>query len=123
MLEHLVLRNLLEKIDAKLNSRQHGFRKGLSCETQICATMHDILHSTDTHQTFHAAVLDFTKAFDRVPHALLMKKLSEIADLDEYILHWISNFLTNHTQRVVLQGHTSDLLPVTSGVVCHKDQF
>jgi len=60
--------------------------------------------------------LDFTKAFDRVPHALLMKKLSEIADLNEYILHWISNFLTNHTQRVVLQGHTSDLLPVTSGV-------
>jgi len=49
MLEHLVLRNLLEKIDAKLNNRQHGYRKGLSCLTQICATMHDILHSTDTH--------------------------------------------------------------------------
>ena len=82
MLEHLVLRILLEKIDTKLKNRQqHGFRKGLSCETQICATMQDILYSTDKHETVHVAVLDFTKAFDRPPHALLMKKLTEIAEL------------------------------------------
>jgi len=62
---------------------------GLSCETQICATMYDILYSTDTHQTVSAAVLNLNKVFDRVPHTLLMKKLSKIADFDECIIHWI----------------------------------
>jgi len=50
--------------------------------------MPDIFYSTDTHQAVHAAVLDFTKIFDRVPRALLMKKLSEMADLDEYSLFY-----------------------------------
>jgi len=45
-----------------------------------------------------------------------MKKLSQVADLDEYILHCINNFLNNRMQRVVLQGHTPGSLPVTSGV-------
>jgi len=53
--------------------------------------------------------------FERVQHAILMKKPSKIAAF-EYILHWISNFLASRTQRMVLQGHASDSLPVTSVV-------
>lgn len=116
MLEHLVLRNLLEKIDKHLNNRQHGFRKGLSCETQLCATMQDILQAVDARQSIHTAVLDFTKAFDRVPHALLMQKLSTIADVDDYLLSWIHDFLINRTQQVVIRGNASKPLAVTSGV-------
>jgi len=48
-------------------------------------------------------------------HAILMKKLSNIAAF-EYILHWISNFLASRTQRMVLQGHAPDPLLVTSVV-------
>jgi len=59
MLEHLVLRFLLEKVDKPLHNHQHGFRKGLSCETQLCATMQDILQTIDTRQSVHAAILDF----------------------------------------------------------------
>lgn len=32
--EHIVLRKMLQKVDKVLNNRQHGFRKGLSCETR-----------------------------------------------------------------------------------------
>ena len=60
--------------------------------------------------------MDFTKAFDWVPYALLMKKLTEITELGEYFLHWIEDSLANYTQRVVLQGHASDSLAVSSGV-------
>ena len=49
-------------------------------------------------------------------HALLMRKLSEIADVNDYLLSWIHDFLTNRTQRVVLQGNASESLSVTSGV-------
>ena len=104
------------KIDEKLNNRQHGFRRGLSCETQLRATLHDILKATDQHMVVHAAVLDFAKAFDRVPHSLLIEKLRQIANIDDYLLHWIHDFLTDRTQRVVLDGKHSQSLRVTSGV-------
>ena len=45
---------------------------------QLCVTIHDIPAATDKDQSVHAAALDFTKAFDRVPHALLIKKLFKI---------------------------------------------
>ena len=78
--------------------------------------MQDIFYATDKHKTVHAFVLNFTKAFDRVPHALLKKELTEIAELGEYLQHRIKDFLANRTQRVVLQGHPSDSLSVSSGV-------
>ena len=74
LLEHILLGDILEKIDGFLHNRQHGFRKGLSCGTQLCATIHDILTTTYKDQSVHAAVLDFTKSFDRVPHSLLYGK-------------------------------------------------
>jgi len=118
ILEHIVLRNLLEKTDTKLNNRQHGFRRGLSCEIQTCATMHDILYAINNQKTVHAAVIDFTKAFDQVPHALLLQKLSQIADVDNYLLCWVHNFLTDRKQRATRLQLTSkaDLLRCTTGI-------
>jgi len=60
-------------------------------------------------------VLNFTKAFDWVSHALLLQKLSEIADVDNYLLRCFYNFLTDRVQRVVLQGCSSEPKPVCSG--------
>ena len=105
ILEHIVLRNLLAKVDRRLPNKQHGFWRGLSCKTQLCATLNDILSSVDRHKSVHAAVLDFSKAFDRVPHTLLMEKLS-----------MIHSFLHGRSQRVILNGRKSSSLPVTSGV-------
>lgn len=116
MAEHLILRKILANVDNVLSTRQHGFRQGLSCETQLCATLHQILNYVDKHKAVHAAVLDFTKAFDRVPHALLMEKLRTIAPMEDYLLGWVHNFLLNRSQRVVLDGKKSEPLPVTSGV-------
>ena len=76
----------LKKIDGFLHNRQLGFRRGLSCETQLCATIRDILEATDKDQSVHAAVLDFIKAFDRVSHALLMEMLFKIETIDEYLI-------------------------------------
>jgi len=78
--------------------------------------MHDILYAIDNQKTVHAAVLDFTKALGWVPHALLLQKLSQIADVDNYLLRWVHNFLTDREQRVVLQCCSSDPKPVCSGV-------
>ncbi len=58
-------------------------------------------------------VLDFAKAFDKVPHKRLTLKLKYYG-ISGPILHWITAFLTKRTQRV-LDGSSSDTVPVSSG--------
>ena len=57
----------------------------------------------------------FQKAFDLVPHSLLMAKLHSLG-LDEYILRWLNNYLSNHVQSVVVNGSESAPAEVLSGV-------
>ncbi|MEJ1857810.1 reverse transcriptase domain-containing protein, partial [Escherichia coli] len=59
--------------------------------------------------------LDFQKAFDKVPHERLLHKL-HAAGLGDSVCAWISDWLTSRKQRVVLNGQSSEWLPVTSGV-------
>jgi len=60
-------------------------------------------------------LLDFSKAFDKVPHQRLLEKLSYYGVRGN--LHsWIKDFLTNRKQEVVLEGKHSSRSEVTSGV-------
>ena len=58
---------------------------------------------------------DISKAFDSVPHVLLLQKLSSI-NLNPYITRWVQSYLTHRTQCVVVNGTKSPALPVVSGV-------
>ncbi len=62
-----------------------------------------------------AVFFDLSKAFDSVPHRQLITKLKTIG-LDEHLILWITDYLTNRHQSVVLNGETSIPLPVISGV-------
>ena len=59
--------------------------------------------------------LDFQKAFDKVPHRRLLKKL-EYHGITNKITTWIKSWLSNRTQRTVVGGETSSWRDVTSGV-------
>ena len=59
--------------------------------------------------------MDFAKAFDKVPHQRLLCKLKFYGIKNE-TLSWISAFLSNRTQTVVLNGESSDIATVTAGV-------
>ena len=84
-----------------LTNLQHGFRSGRSCETQLITTTHDLLSSFNSKSQIDVAILDFSKAFDTVPHAGLHGKL-EHDGIDRKILLWITNFLNNRKQRVIV---------------------
>ena len=100
-----------------LTEAQHGFRQQRSCETQLITTYYDILKQLDDQnvQKVDAVVLDFAKAFVKVPHKRLATKLKYYG-ITGPILEWITAFLSNRTQRVLLDGSSSDPVPVTSGV-------
>ena len=59
--------------------------------------------------------LDFSKAFDSVNHTLLIHKL-QFFGINGNLLSWFNSYLNNRIQRIVLDGHTPEWLPVLSGV-------
>ena len=59
--------------------------------------------------------MDFSKAFDKVSHDRLVHKLDRVG-VDTHTRTWIKSFLSGRTQKVVVDGETSDAVPVTSGV-------
>ena len=102
-------------INYVLLDAQHGFRKRRSCETQLLLSADDFLKTLDKNVQTDAILLDFSKAFDRVAHKHLLKKLEAIL-VTGTTLGWISSFLTDREQTVVLEGMSSDAKPVTPGV-------
>ena len=61
------------------------------------------------------AILDFAKAFDKVPHDLLLQKLTHYG-ISGNIHNWIKSWLMNRSQVVQVDGAQSDPVRVTSGV-------
>ena len=75
----------------------------------------DIMKMMDDNIPVHSSILDFSKAFDKVPHGPLIAKLIN-TDIDTTIVRWIEKFLFDRHQRVVVEGVSSSCLAVTSGV-------
>ena len=73
------------------------------------------MDNLDQNLPTDAVYLDFSKAFDTVPHHRLLRKL-EGYGITGGILSWIKDFLTNRTQFVKIGDSESSNLPVTSGV-------
>ena len=61
------------------------------------------------------AIMDFSKAFDKVPHQRLLLKLNHYG-VRGATLGWIEGFLSNRKQRVLVDGVTSSCARVRSGV-------
>ena len=117
MLEHIIVSNVMNHFDNYdvLTDCQHGFRRRRSCETQLLTLTDDLLRSLGKTKQHDLAILDFSKAFDRVPHQRLLAKLEHYG-IRGQTLQWIKAFLTGRTQTVIVDGASSDPAPVVSGV-------
>ena len=69
------LRQVWDKNDW-LYEGQHGFRPGYSCESQVIMLCQDIVDSPDNGDRIDAIKIDFSKAFDLVPHGQLLAKIA-----------------------------------------------
>ena len=98
-----------------ISDKRHGFRKGHSCETQLITTVNNLLASADVGNRVDIAILDFSNAFDMVSHRRLMSKLDHYG-IRGNIHKWISSFLNNRNQKVVIDGYFSDTIYVDWGM-------
>ena len=100
LLEHIVCSNIMAHLDEyKLSDRQHAFRKGHSCETQLTTVINDWAEILDNREQVDTFILDFEKAFDTPPHELLKSKLFSYR-IGGKTLKWIDSFLCFRQQRV-----------------------
>ena len=117
LLEHIISRHLRDHFDKFniLTDRNHGFRTGHSCESQLLTTTHDLFSSLERGKQVDIAVLDLSKAFDTVPHSKLLTKLNHYG-IRGPIHTWLSQFLTQRKMKVLVEGETSEEAVVESGV-------
>jgi hypothetical protein len=94
---------------------QHGFRPGYSCESQIITVCQDIPDSLDEATRLDAIIIDFSKAFDRVPQDRLLKKIAD-SESGSKGGRMGREFLLGRSQRVRIGGQLSDEVKVTSGL-------
>ena len=94
---------------------QHGFRKYHSTEGQLISATHSWTMPVDQGSVVDALLLDFSKAFDTVPHRRLISKLS-FYNIDAKVIVWVENFLSGRTQKVRVDGALSTPVRVSSGV-------
>ena len=93
LLDHIIHSHMMKHFEnyRVLNDSQHSFRAKRSTETQLILTIHDIASSIQHNQSIHAIVLNFTKAFDKVPHQRLLKKM-EYYGIRGPLLNWFTSF-------------------------------
>jgi hypothetical protein len=108
MVEHLTRNSLI-------NEQQHGFVKLKSCVTNLLECLDIITQALNCGHRIDLIFLDFAKAFDKIWHRGLLKKLKSIG-FNGVILDWIESFLSNRTQRVVIGECSSEWKKVLSVV-------
>ena len=82
MRKHLVKH--LEENNA-LPDSQHGFRRSRSCLTQLIEHVDTVLRSFNEGNEVDVIYLDYSKAFDKVDHRLLLKLYASMAYPEMFI--------------------------------------
>lgn len=115
--ESIIKDNIVEHLDKYnlIRNSQHGFTKGRSCLTNLLSFMDSVTMSIDEGNPVDIVYLDFAKAFDKVPHQRLFRKL-EAHGISGPVLNWIKNWLSSRRQRVCIGEEDSQWRDVTSGV-------
>ena len=98
-----------------LSVQQWGFTPGKSTTGALLAATNHWFSLLDQGYDICAVFFDYSKAFDMVPHSILLQKLRSY-NVNPHILRWLANYLSSRLQYVCVNGASSNTLPVSSGV-------
>ena len=92
----VVTRWLRPAINLQSIADQFGFRPTGSTTCALVYFMHHVTRMLETNAYVRCLLIDFSKAFDIVDHAILLEKLDEL-QLPAYCFNWLIAFLTGRT--------------------------
>lgn len=115
LLESIICGILTDHYRNYISRSQHGFISGRSVVTNLVEFTQSALETIEKGSQMDVIYTDFSKAFDRVNHIVLLSKLERIG-VGGSLLRWIQSYLSNRQQRVKIQGVESKAFSVLSGV-------
>jgi ribonuclease P/MRP protein subunit RPP40 len=117
IMESIIKDDIVEHLEKYklIRDSQHGFMKGRSCLTNLLEFLEEVTVNLDEGRPVDVIYLDFAKAFDKVPHERLFRKLIAHG-IGGRIAEWIRKWLTGRRQKVGVNKTYSGWENVISGV-------
>lgn len=118
LMESIIREDLYAFVTANnlLRNTQHGFRPGYSCNSQLIHFFNFVTAAHNLGDSVDCIYLDFSKAFDTVPHGRLLFKLHQQFHIVGHLFKWLQDFLSDRSFSVLSNGKHSAERPVHSGV-------
>ncbi|XP_046681804.1 uncharacterized protein LOC124368609 [Homalodisca vitripennis] len=101
--ESIILNNIYSQLKSRICLEQHGFLKGRSTTTNLLMFQEYIMSAFANSSQVDCIYLDFSKAFDKINHSLLISKL-EGYGIWGPLLRWMSSYLRERTLIVKYDG-------------------
>lgn len=115
LFEKFISDYLSHHVSSLMSPSQHGFRKGCSTTTNLLHLTTLINRGFVNGQQTDAVYTDFSKAFDKVNHNLLLNKLN-LLGFTPNSLNWLKSYLFDRKQNVRYKNNSSKNINVISGV-------
>ena len=113
--EKLLFKRIYLHLKPLLHHSQYGFRPRRSTITQLLVMLDKIYSALENDYEIDVVFTDFSKAFDKVDHGILLQKLSKYG-IGGKLLKRIHSYLNGRTQTVRVNSSYSSEFVVTSGV-------
>ena len=94
---------------------QYGFLRNHSTELAAMELTDNVLKDIDYKHITLAIFMDLNKAFDTLDHGILIRKLAHYG-INGIALEWFTSYLTDRTQYVEIDGVSSNILSLSTGV-------
>ena len=106
---------LSEYLDSSFNPFLASFRKGFGCQSTLLRLLEDWRKALDNHECIAAILMDLSKAFDCLPHGLLIAKLKAYG-LSEEAVRLLDSYLNDRSQQINLGPYGSSWEKLFKGV-------
>ena len=118
LVERAVCDQLLEHvtITSKCEELQSAYRSGHSTETAFLKVKTGTLDAMDKQRVMCLVLLDLSVAFDTILHKLLLNWLKYQFGITGSALSWIESYLTQRSQKVVIDDMESNPMILTQGL-------
>lgn len=113
--EKIMYSHIQDRVKHLISPQQHGFAKNKSTISNLAEYVNFLSSNIANGGQIDTAYTDFAKAFDKVSHKILLKKIDEFP-LNNCTKSWIYSFLTKRMQVVSVNGFKSNVILPTSSV-------
>lgn len=113
--DKIIYNHMYSKTAHLITSAQHGFTAGKSTLTNLIEYTDYLINNIMRNGQIHAIYMDLAKAFDRINHKILIRKL-KLLPISTCLVALIQSYLSNRKQIVCLYGEKSECIIPQSSV-------